>query len=188
MAQALVVGAAVLVAGLLAALVWARWRGTVRRVTRRNLASALIGEIVAVLHAIESERIVESLETMEAEFGSENSAKPLVLPHLTVYERNGDKLDLFDPPLPRKLAYFFDSLTTLSDELASIDDKARKASTLSRPERVRYTSVDVHDMLDNADDILVALRQLANPNNHAISLSHPHKYTARHGSSTNSLH
>jgi hypothetical protein len=188
MAQVLITGAAIFVGGLLAALAWAGWSRLVRRVTRRNLASALIGEIVAVVHAIESERIVESLETMEADASSEKSVKRLVLPHLTVYERNGDKLDLFNPPLPRKLAYFFDSLTTLSDELASIDDNARNASALSRGERVRYTSLDVHDMLESADDILVALRQLATPNNHAINLLHPHNHTARHGSHPHDLH
>ena len=180
MTEPLVAGLAIIVGGLLAALAWAGWSEAVRRATRRNLASALIGEILAVIHAIESERVVEALESIEAGPDIDCSVRRLVLPHLTVYEKNGDKLDLFAPPLPRKLAYFFDGLTTLTDELASIDDHASSASALSRAERVRYTSLDVHDMLDSADDILVALRQFATPNNHAISLSHPHSHTARH--------
>ena len=166
MAQAFAVG------GLLAAVAWAGWHEIVRRATRRNLASELIGEIVAVV------RIVKSLKTMEADVGSENSVKRLVLPHLTVYERNGDKLNLFDPPLPGKLAYFFDNLATISDELASIDDNARNAAAVGRADRVRSTSLDVHDMLESSNDILFALRQLAIPNNHAINLSHPHSLTA----------
>jgi hypothetical protein len=172
MTEALVAGTAMFAGGLLAVLAWAGWTGIARRSTRRNLASALIGEIVAVLRTIESGGVVESLEPEQANVAPAKSVRPLILPHFTVYETNAGKLDLFAAPLPQKLAYFFDRLTTLAGEVIALAGNIPE-TTVNRSERIRLTRCEFRDTLDIADDILVALRQLASPNNQAKSLSHP---------------
>jgi hypothetical protein len=65
--------------------------------SRRDLASALIGEIAAVIDGLEGFEEVRKLEDME--IGAEEHLDELgafALPKFSVYESNADRLDLFD--------------------------------------------------------------------------------------------
>lgn len=76
--------------------------------SRRGLASALIGEIAAVIESMEAFEEVRKLESME--FGAKEHLDELAaftLPKFSVYESNADRLDFFDAALQRKIAYFF---------------------------------------------------------------------------------
>ena len=74
---------------------------------RRGLASALIGEIAAVIDSMEG---FEELKLEDMEFGAEEHLDELAaftLPKFSVYESNADGLDFFDAAIQRKIAYFF---------------------------------------------------------------------------------
>src|ERR1700722_12571399 len=76
--------------------------------SRRGLASALIGEIAAVIDGMEGFEEVRKLEDMET--GAEEHLDELgafTLPKFSVYESNTDRLDLFDAAIQRQIAYFF---------------------------------------------------------------------------------
>ena len=65
--------------------------------SRRGLASALIGEIAAVIDGMEGFEEIRKLEDME--IGAEDHLDELgafTLPKFSVYESNADRLDLFD--------------------------------------------------------------------------------------------
>ena len=76
--------------------------------SRRGLASALIGEIAAVIDGMEGFEEVRKLEDME--IGADEHLDELsafALPKFAVYESNADRLDLFDAATQRQIAYFF---------------------------------------------------------------------------------
>ncbi len=78
--------------------------------SRRGLASALIGEIAAVIDSMERFEEVRKLEGMA--IGAEENLDELgafTLPAFSVYESNADRLDLFDASVQRQIAYFFTS-------------------------------------------------------------------------------
>jgi len=170
MAQIPIIGVILLVGAVLAGLVFAGWRKTQRRIARRNLASVLSGEIVAVLRAIEVENsdqpVVASGDTAEARLPH------LALPHFTIYEANAGRLDCFAPPLPQKISFFFDRLGALTLECDTTRQHAL-SDTASGTARARHLSDIQNDLkvtLDTADEILLALRPLASPHTQAKHL------------------
>ena len=73
--------------------------------SRRGLASALIGEIAAVIDGMEGFDEVRKLEDMET--GAEDHLDQLgafTLPKFSVYESNADRLDLFDAATQRQIS------------------------------------------------------------------------------------
>lgn len=96
---------------------------TPRRRERHGLASALIGEIVAALEAVEvhstlRRRNGDNLTASAADFGD------LELPRLMVYEANVSRLSLFNTPLPRELSYFYTRLADLPQRLRALKPSA----------------------------------------------------------------
>ena len=99
-------GFSIFAAGLLILLAAWGFYGVSRRRQRRRLASAFVGEMVAVLREIELQEIEGNLERFTA-FAKPGVPKPkLSLPEFVIYHAAADKLDYFAEPLPRKIAYF----------------------------------------------------------------------------------
>jgi len=103
--------------------------------SRRNLASAFIGEIVAAMGSVEDNAKIRRLSLQP--FGSNElpvDFSDFQLPKLTVYEANAGRLGVFNAPLPREIAYFYTRFAALPDRLraltapspASIEDMRRK--------------------------------------------------------------
>src|SRR3974377_982451 len=89
--------------------------------SRRGLASALIGEIAAVIDSMERFEEVRRLEEMRT--GAEENLGQLdafILPRFSVYESNASRLDLFDAPLQRQIVYFFTCAGSLTGHLRAL--------------------------------------------------------------------
>ena len=93
-----------------------------RRREQHGLASALIGEIVAAMEAVERNSAVQRLYPA----GSTADDQPTLdftdfaLPRLAVYEANVGRLALFNAPLPRELSYFYTRLNNLPQRLRAL--------------------------------------------------------------------
>src|SRR5664280_728817 len=86
--------------------------------SRRGLASALIGEIAAVIDGMEGFEEVRKLEDLE--IGAEEHLDQLdafTLPKFSVYESNAGRLDLFDAAVQRQIVYFFTRAGSLAGHL-----------------------------------------------------------------------
>jgi hypothetical protein len=148
--------------------------GLVHRQERRSLASAFVGEIVAVLRAVEEHDVLNALEQ-----ALRSDAAPLLprltLPHLAIYEADAGKLDRLPAPLPRQIAYFYTRLLSLQGDLAELGvAPASGPAAGSRDERIRHTLNELRETLDLADDILRELRPLLETHGHGHSHSHRH--------------
>jgi hypothetical protein len=127
---------------------------------RRGLASALIGEIAAVIDGMEGFEEVRKLEGME--IGADEHLDELgafTLPRFSVYESNADRLDLFDAAIQRQIAYFFTRAGSLAAHLhaiASIRNESREAC--------KQHAIDAQNEINNlselGDDLLRDLRKL----------------------------
>lgn len=166
MMLAVIVGTSIVLGSTLMTLLWAAWRGATRRAERRSLASALTGEIVAVLRAVEMENPGQvNLPSGDA---AETRPPHLVLPRFTVYEANAGKLDHFAVPLPRKITYFFDRMGTLAQECGTIAKLT--SDETARIKHCREMRDDLKTTLDLADEILLDLRPLMSPHTRAKHL------------------
>jgi hypothetical protein len=106
--------------------------------SRRGLASALIGEIAAVLDGMERFEEVRKLEEME--IGAEENLDELgafTLPRFSVYESNADRLNLFDAAIQRQIAYFFTSAGSLAGHLRSRRPKRNRRSYANSTQSMR---------------------------------------------------
>jgi hypothetical protein len=117
-----------------------RWRfalPTTRR--RRNLASAFVGEVSAVMCI---------LEDAASNSGTAPDGTPasIQLPPCTVYRANADQLTIFDSPLPAELAQFYTRVAALdarqrppacSEEAAASDHDIVKSDPAELEETLR---------------------------------------------------
>src|SRR5580765_3264349 len=104
-----------------------------RNRSRRGLASALIGEIAAVIEGMERFEEVRKLEDME--IGADEHLDELgafTLPRFSVYESNADRLDLFDTAIQRQIAYFFTRAGSLAAHLHAIASTKNESKELCR--------------------------------------------------------
>ncbi len=125
---------------------------------RRGLASAFVGEIVAILRAIEMHDIVPALQrTAHGEAGSDLPV--LNLPPPTVYDSMADRLDRLDPPLPRQVAFFYTRLLTLLRDLEALGNAPSGVVPLDETQRLL---AELRDTLDLGDDILRGFQRLLN--------------------------
>jgi hypothetical protein len=133
-------------------LVWGL-RESSRRRTRRNLASAFIGEIAAALREIEISNVDSALERLCVEFDDQTVADvpELELPRFTVYETGADKLNWYPSPLPRRIAYVVERLESLPHDLAVL--KAKTPSSLEeRESEARIIRTELKEVLAMADE------------------------------------
>src|SRR5258705_5813845 len=128
--------------------------------SRRGLASALIGEIAAVIDGMEGFDEVRKLEDMET--GAEDHLDQLgafTLPKFSVYESNADRLDLFDAATQRQIAYFFTRAGSLAGHLHVLASTTNE-STDSCKRHAIDAQTEINDLLGLGDDLLRDLRQL----------------------------
>jgi hypothetical protein len=130
------------------------------RRSRRGLASALIGEITAVIEGMERFEEVRKLEDME--IGADEHLDELgafTLPRFSVYESNADRLDLFDPAVQRQIAYFFTSAGSLAGHLHALAS-TRDASKELCKQHAMDAQKEINGLWELGDDLLRDLRKL----------------------------
>lgn len=128
--------------------------------SRRGLASALIGEIAAVMDGMEGFEEIRKLEDME--IGAEEHLDQLgvfTLPKFSVYEANADRLDLFDAATQRQIAYFFTRAGSLAGHLHALASTDKEATALCK-QHALDAQREINGLLELGDDLLRDLRKL----------------------------
>jgi hypothetical protein len=127
--------------------------------SRRGLASALIGEIAALIDDMEGFEEVRKLEDMD--IGADEHLDELgafTLPKFSVYESNADRLDLFDAATQRQIAYFFTRAGSLAGHLHAL------ASRNNSKELCKQHAIDaqkeINGLSELGNDLLRDLRRL----------------------------
>jgi hypothetical protein len=128
----------------------------------RNLASAFVGEIAAILHLIETHDLVSILEKALDASDSEVALPTLMLPPFTIYAADAARLDDLPFPAPRKIAYFYAQIASIRDDLTLLATEPG-CSAGSRTKRIRCVLTELNDALALGDDILRELRPLLSP-------------------------
>jgi hypothetical protein len=130
----------------------------------RNLASAFVGEIAAILHLIETHDVVPMLEKALEGSDSAVALPNLTLPPFTIYTADAARLDKLPLPVPRKIAYFYAQIASIRDDLTRLaTEPVSGGSAGSRTERIRCVLTELNDALALGDDILRELRPLLSP-------------------------
>jgi hypothetical protein len=128
--------------------------------SRRGLASALIGEIAAVIDGMERFEEVRKLEDME--IGAEENLDELgafALPRFSVYESNAGRLDLFDAAVQRQIAYFFTSAGSLAGHLHALASTKKQSTELCKRHAIDAQK-EINGLSELGDDLLRDLRKL----------------------------
>jgi hypothetical protein len=128
--------------------------------SRRGLASALIGEIAAVIDSMERFEEVRKLEDMA--IGAEENLDELgafTLPAFSVYASNADRLDLFDASVQRQIAYFFTTAGSLAGHLHALASTKKESKELCRKHAIDAQK-EINGLSELGDDLLRDLRKL----------------------------
>ena len=128
--------------------------------SRRGLASALIGEIAAVIDGMEGFEEVRKLEDME--IGAEQHLDELsafTLPKFSVYESNAGRLDLFDAGIQRQIAYFFTRAGSLAGHLNALASTEKESTELCKRHAIDAQK-EINGLSELGDDLLRDLRKL----------------------------
>ena len=128
--------------------------------SRRGLASALIGEIAAIIDGMEGFEEIRKLEDME--IGAEDHLDQLgvfTLPKFSVYESNADRLDLFDAATQRQIAYFFTRAGSLAGHLHALATTDKEATALCK-QHALAAQREINGLSEVGDDLLRDLRKL----------------------------
>lgn len=131
-----------------------------RRRSRRGLASALIGEIAAVIDCMEGFEEVRKLENMT--IGAEEQLDELggfTLPRFSVYETNANRLDLFDAATQREISYFFTRAASLAGHMHVLASTKREEPELCR-QHAADAQREINDLLQLGDSLLRDLRKI----------------------------
>jgi hypothetical protein len=131
-----------------------------RRRSRRGFASALIGEIAAIIDGMEGFEEIRKLEDME--IGADDHLDELgafVLPKFAVYESNADRLELFDAPIQRQIVYFFTRAGSLAGHLHALASTQNDSKELCRQHAIDAQR-EINNLSDLGDDLLRDLRKL----------------------------
>lgn len=150
------------------------WHGLMHRQERRSLASAFVGEMVAVLRAIEEHEVLAALERAAGP-DAEIALPKLTLPHPAIYEADAGRLDWLPAPLPRRIAYFYARIATLQADLAELEAApASGPAAEKRRERIGHVLDELRETLDLGDEILRELRLLLERHGHRYDHLHEH--------------
>lgn len=127
--------------------------------SRRNLASAFIGEIVAAMDSIEECAEIKRLESARSG-GNESPIDfhDFHLPRFAVYEANANQLGLFNPPLPRELAYFYTRLGALPKRLRELTSPASISEEETR-RNAQDALNDVNRTMQLGEDLLRSIKE-----------------------------
>jgi hypothetical protein len=126
------------------------------RGARRNLASALVGEIAAVMRAIEDNPVFEEAGAVA---GSDPCAETdaSALPRTLIYEANAGHIGLFNAPLPREVAHFYTRVATLSGYLRALS-KAPETSNGKWMETLHAAASEAACVMELGDELLHDLK------------------------------
>ena len=137
----------------------------------RNLASAFVGEIAAILHLIETHDVVSMLEKALDASDRAAALPSLTLPPFTIYTVDAGRLDQLPFPAPRKIAYFYAQIASIQDDLARLAaEPVPEGVAGGRRGRIQCVLAELNDALALGDDILRDLRPLLSPK-HQTSLT-----------------
>jgi len=128
--------------------------------SRRGLASALIGEIAAIIEDMEGFEEVRKLEDMT--IGADEHLDELgafELPKFSVYESNVDRLGLFDTATQRQIAYFFTRAGGLVGHLHALASTRDESKDLCRRHAIEAQR-EIIGLSELGDDLLRDLRKL----------------------------
>src|ERR1700676_2109596 len=128
--------------------------------SRKGLASALIGEIAAIIGGMEGFEEVRKLEDME--IGGEEHLDELgafTLPKFSVYESNADRLDLFDAAIQRQISYFFTRAGGLAGHLHVLASTKKESKELCKQHAIDAQK-EINGLSQLGDDLLRDLRKL----------------------------
>lgn len=144
------------------------WHSLTHRREIRNLASAFVGEIAAVLHLIETHDVVSMLERALDAPDRAAALPNLTLPPFTIYTVDAARLDELPFPAPRKIAYFYAQIASIQDDLARLAaEPVPEGPAGGRLGRIRSVLTELNDALALGDDILRELRPLLSPKHQA---------------------
>jgi hypothetical protein len=130
-----------------------------QRRSRRGLASALIGEITAIIEDMEGFEEVRKLENMEA--GADEQLEELrafALPRFSVFESNADRLSLFDAATQRQISYFFTRAGGLAGHLHALAS-AKNGSTDLCKQHAIDAQREINCLSELGDELLRDLRK-----------------------------
>jgi hypothetical protein len=117
---------------------------------RRNLASAFVGEISAIL------ALLEDIAQPPPSRGMEPRSAPFVLPRCELYKANAGQIDLFDAPLPHQLTHFYTRLGSLPEFLrAHRNLRPAKSKDMSSDDPV---AMELEHLMTEGEDLLRQLR------------------------------
>jgi hypothetical protein len=136
--------------------------------SRRGLASALIGEVAAVIEGIEGFEEVRKLEDME--IGADEHLGELdafALPKFSIYESNADRLDLFDATIQRRIAYFYTSAGSLAGHLHALASTKKESNVLCKQHAIDAQK-EINRLSELGDDLLRDLRKLVSKKQSAM--------------------
>jgi hypothetical protein len=128
--------------------------------SRRGLASALIGEIAAIIEDMEGFEEVRRLEDME--IGADEHLGELnafTLPKFSVFESNADRLNLFDAATQRQIAYFFTRAGGLAGHLHALASARNESKDLCKQHAIDAQK-EINCLSELGDDLLRDLRKL----------------------------
>jgi hypothetical protein len=134
-----------------------RLHSFVHRTERRNLASALIGEIVAVLRGFEANSLVEQLELAAA--NADRNLPQFSLPPFVAYRAIAQKLDRLRAPLPRQIVFFYTRLSAIEDDIRTVNSMALEQNS-DRKRQLKMILAELQDTLRLGDEILRSLRRM----------------------------
>jgi hypothetical protein len=128
--------------------------------SRRGLASALIGEIAAIIEDMEGFEEVRKLEDMET--GADEHLDELgafTLPKFLVYESNAGRLNLFDATTQRQISYFFTRAGGLAGHLHALASTGNGSKDLCKQHAIEAQR-EINGLSELGDDLLRDLRKL----------------------------
>jgi hypothetical protein len=128
--------------------------------SRRGLASALIGEIAAIMDGMEGFEEIRKLEDMES--GADEHLDELgafTLPRFSVYESNADRLDLFDAAIQRQITYFFTRAGGLAGHLHALASTKNESRDSCKQHAIEAQK-EINGLSELGDDLLRDLRKL----------------------------
>ena len=127
--------------------------------SRRDLASALIGEIVALIEDMEGFEEVRKLEDMATGADEHlDELRDFALPRFAVYESNVDRLSLFDAATQRQIAYFFTRAGGLAGHLHALASTTNGSKDLCRQHAID-AQTEINGLSELGDDLLRDLRR-----------------------------
>ena len=130
------------------------------RKSRRNLASAFAGEIVAAMEAVADNAEIRRLLVRDSSVaGAPFDFAGFELPRLAIYEANAHRLGLFNAPLPRELSYFYTRIMSLPGHLHALSSSALTSGDDTQ-QRTKVAFEEITRTMDLGDSLLRSIKGL----------------------------